>query len=387
MNILRKLRGKESFYALLLAGIAIRVVLLPVESQDMSTFLYRWYDYIVEHGAWTSLGAEFSNYSPPYMYILSLAALSIGWLPKLIAIKSFSILFDFVNAFLIYRIVKLHQRNEIALLAPVIFLCLPTIFLNSSAWGQSDGMYACFVLACLFFVLKEKFLPAILFFGIAFSFKAQAAFIIPFLFLLTLKKRIPWYYYFLVPVVYLVMMIPALLAGRTLSGVLGIFLNQADYYKDLSKNAPNLYLFISNEYYSSAVVIGLTLTVVLTILWSVGYAIKIKHFERELMMLCATVSVAAVPFFLPKMHERYFYLMEVFTLLLAFFIPNTWFAVLGAQVVSLITYYVYLVLNSQTSLSVPIPLYLGFSSAVNLFLIGYLLWKQYNFIQNQVESA
>jgi Gpi18-like mannosyltransferase len=114
--------------------------------------------------------------------------------------------------------------------------------------------------------------------------------------------------------------------------------------------------------------------------------LKIRQLDSKLLLICATVAVAAVPFMLPKMHDRYFYLMEVFTLLLAFYIPKTWISVVGAQVVSLLTYYVYLVLIPKDTVSVPIPLYLGFSAAINSFLIGYLLWKQYSLVYNQSRS-
>lgn len=383
MGFLNKRRLQALSFILFLVGINARFLLLPVESDDMTTFLYRWYDYIVENGAWASFGGEFSNYSPPYIYILSLATYLDKWMPKLITIKAVSILFDFINAYLIYRTIRLQYDHETALLGSAVFLCLPTILLNSSAWGQSDGIYTCFVLFCLFLVLRERFLLAVIFFGVALSFKIQAIFIAPFLLLLTLRKHIPWYYYFLVPFVYLAMMIPALLAGRTLWSVLGIVFNQANYYKDLSKNAPNLYLFISNDYYSSVAAIGVLLTGTLAVIWAVGYSIKIRQLDRKLVLICATVAVAAVPYMLPKMHDRYFYLMEVFTLLLAFYIPKTWISVVGAQVVSLLTYYVYLVLIPQYTVSVPIPLYLGFSAAINSFLIGYLLWKQYSLVYSQ----
>jgi Gpi18-like mannosyltransferase len=272
MGILNKWQLKALSSVLLLAGMGIRFFMLPVESDDMTTFLYHWYDYIIENGAWVSFGREFSNYSPTYVYILSLATCLEEWIPKLIAIKVFSIFFDFINAYLIYRIIRLQYDHETALLGSAIFLCLPTVFLNSSAWGQSDGIYTCFVLLCLFFILKERFILAIIFFSVALSFKVQAIFIGPFLLLLTLRKRIPWHFYFLVPFVYLAMMIPALLAGRTLWSILGIIFNQANYYGDLSKNAPNLYLFISNDYYSSVAVIGLILTGILAVIWAVGYS-------------------------------------------------------------------------------------------------------------------
>ncbi|MBV5323688.1 hypothetical protein JZU51_02945, partial [bacterium] len=99
-------KSKLFLYGLILLGIAARIYLLPVVSLDMKAYLLPWYDYIAAHGAWASLGEEFSNYTPPYLYLLALATLTNGILSKVTAIKLISILFDFFNACLIYRIVK-----------------------------------------------------------------------------------------------------------------------------------------------------------------------------------------------------------------------------------------------------------------------------------------
>jgi Gpi18-like mannosyltransferase len=377
-------KSKLFLYGLILLGIAVRIYLLPVVSLDMKTYLLPWYDYIAAHGAWASLGEEFSNYTPPYLYLLALATLTNGILSKVTAIKLISILFDFFNAYLIYRIVKLQtQKEHLPLTAAALFLCLPTIALNSSTWGQADSIYTCFILASLFYLLQEKPLPALILFGVAFAFKAQAIFISPLLLLLTFKKRILWHHYFLIPVVYILMMIPALVAGRSVSSVLDVYWGQAETFKSLSMKAPNLYLFVGNEHYFPGLYIGIAITILAMLLWTAGYALKIKEMSREILMFCAAVSVAMIPFLLPKMHERYFYLMDVLTFLLVFFIPRLWIPAVGSQLVSGMTYFVFLVISPQKP---PPPIgaaLLIFAALINTVLIGYLLWQQYVFVREK----
>jgi len=174
---------KFALYGLILLGVAIRIYFLPHISLDMKAYLIPWYDYIAAHGAWAALGEEFSNYTPPYLYLLALATLGKGFFSKVTAIKLLSIVFDFSNAYLVFRIVKLQAQKEyLPLAAAALFLCLPTVALNSSAWGQADSIYAFFILASLFYLLQDKPLPALILFGVAFAFKAQAVFLLPFLF-------------------------------------------------------------------------------------------------------------------------------------------------------------------------------------------------------------
>jgi len=329
---------------LILAGITARYSGLGFISIDMKGFLFLWYDEILK-GGFSSLSESFSNYTPPYLYLLWIATKTHDFLPKIAAIKSISILFDLLNGFWIYKIISIkYPKGWNALLGAAIFLSLPTVILNSSFWGQADSIYTCFLLASLYFLLNDRPLPAIVFFGISLSFKAQAVFFAPLLLLLLFRKRIPLPYFGLIPVVYALLMLPAMLAGHPLFALLTIYFNQANQYSYLSLNAPNLYTFISNEHYTEVVFLGILITSIITSLWVGIYAKKIKTFTPDIIVFCAFISVAMVPFLLPKMHDRYFYLADILSLLVAFYFPRLWFFALGYQIVSGMAYYIFLVL-------------------------------------------
>ena len=62
------------------------------KSNDYNTYLLPWYNYIKAHGGFAALKDNFSDYNPPYLYLLAFAT----YLPvdPLIAVKSISVVFD-----------------------------------------------------------------------------------------------------------------------------------------------------------------------------------------------------------------------------------------------------------------------------------------------------
>ena len=133
---------------LFIIGIVLRGMALPAVSVDMQWFLIPWYDFLKTHGA-QGLGMNFSNYTPPYLYLLWLATLTSHHLSPVTSIKFISIFADAVNTILVYRIVRLkYPTGSNPLVASALFWALPSIMLNSSLWGQADAIYTLFLLAC-----------------------------------------------------------------------------------------------------------------------------------------------------------------------------------------------------------------------------------------------
>jgi len=368
---------------LILAAISLRFAGLNFVSIDIHDFLLDWYNKLATNG-FAALREPFSNYTPPYLYLLFVVTQTVGFIPKVAAMKLLSICFDFLNAFLVYKILKIrYPQGATALIGAVVFLLLPTILLNSAYWGQSDGIYTFFLLACLFFLMKDRPFLAMIFLGISFSFKAQAVFLGPLVLLLIVKKKIPWFYLGVVPLVYALMMIPAALAGRPIIELLTIYAGQAGTYHTLSEHAPNLYLFIPNTLYTPVLLIGLITTVLIALTWTAIYARKLKEFTPQTILLCALVSVAFMPFFLPKMHDRYFYPAEVFSFVAAFYFPNMWLLALGYQLVSGLVYYVVLTASAMPVDPALAGSILIFGAFINTALTGFVFWKQWRLIDSK----
>lgn len=350
-------------------ALGLRLLLIPNTNIDVAGYEH-WYDFILHHGRFLALGKEFAIYTPPYLYLLSLATLTESFLPKLTAIKLIPIFFDFINAFLVFKIVRFkYPAGNSPWIAAGVFLLTPTIWMNSALWGQIDSLYTCFLLICLYYVLMDKPIPAIIAFGAASAIKAQAVFLVPFLFLLAIKKKIPWPSFFLIPVVYLGMMLPAIFAGRPVMNVFTVYLGQANEFQIPSFNSPNWYVFVPQSAYQPALLAGLAVAIVGLSAWLLVYGRKKFTFTSDLLVFTGLVSVALVPFLLPKMHDRYFYPADVFSLLLVFYRPKYWYIAVAYQVISILAYSVFLFdAPRQVSLVLAIQL--------NTFVLAYLLWKQ-----------
>jgi Gpi18-like mannosyltransferase len=177
----------------------------------------------------------------------------------------------------------------------------------------------------MYYLLTDRPLLGIVAFGIGFAFKAQAIFIVPLLAILFFKRRIAWQYFLIVPLIYILLYLPAFLLGRPLLGIFTIYSSQAETYQELSKNAPNLYIFMSGIPYNLGTMIGIAVAVLVLGYWIWLNVRSKSDLSHNPLLLMGLVSVALVPFVLPKMHDRYFYPADVFSLLAAFYMPELWF--------------------------------------------------------------
>ncbi|HUH99351.1 MAG TPA: hypothetical protein VLZ89_18470 [Anaerolineales bacterium] len=353
---------------LFIAGMVLRGLALPAISGDMRWAYLPWYDFLKTHGV-GGIGTNFSDYTPPYLYLLWLATLTSNYLPSVAAIKAISIIADMVNVVLVYRILRLrYPRGPKPLLGGALFWILPTVMMNSSLWGQVDAFYTLFLLLCLYFLLTDGPLLAVSAFGVAVTIKAQAIFLAPLLAILLFRRRIAWHYFLMVPLIYVLLDLPAFLLGRPLLGIFTIYSSQATIFDSLSKNAPNPYIFLSAVPYNLGLMVGLVAAALV-----VGYWMWLAlHAEwdsgRGSLVLMSLVSAALVPFVLPKMHDRYFYAADVLSLLAAFYMPELWFVPVLCQIISTLAYVVFL-FNAPAFLT-------QIAAVLNMLTIGYLIWKQ-----------
>jgi Gpi18-like mannosyltransferase len=323
-----------------LFAVGFRLIGLNFISKDMSGDFILWYGYLAQNRA--ALGQGFASYTPVYLYLLTLITYTGPFIPKVIGIKLIPIFFDGLSAVMVYKLVELkYGKTRRPLFAALAFLLLPSVILNSSVWGQVDSIYTFFLLACLVFLLKGKIKSALIFFSIALTFKLQAVFFIPFLAVLSLRRIIPWRWYFFVPLVYLVLAFPAILAGRAWSDVLMIYSRQADTFVKWSMYAPNPYLFVPGSVDQANLPIFLLIAGLLIAVW-IWLAVRRSLADNSAILICALASVSVVPYVLPRMHERYFYPLDVLALVIAFYQPKLWFLPVLSQISSILTYSLYL---------------------------------------------
>ena len=313
------------------------------QSLDFINFLNPWYTFIVTHGKFWALAFNFSNYNPPYLYCLVIWSYLFPHLPSLYAIKSISILFDFIGALLGYHLVKLKfpqdDRPKLAFLA---ILLTPTVILNSAAWGQCDMTYMVGLLGFLYGVSTGRFGWALVAFTIALSFKLQAIFLAPLLALLVWQGVIAWQLLAIVPVTYSLTLIPATLAGRPVGDLLKIYPEQAQAYPFLTLNAPNLYQWIPNDYYAFAAPLGVIFTAAITLFLLFILAQYPKTRDPGVLLHWALLLSLLIPFYLPAMHDRYLFPADVISVIFGFYYPQWVWVPLATVTISLCSYTPYL---------------------------------------------
>jgi Gpi18-like mannosyltransferase len=389
---------------LFLLAIALRISLFHIQTSDYNAFLSQWYDFIQSHGGFAALKYNFSNYNVPYLYLLALTTYLP--IPKLIAIKSLSVVFDIVLGLFTYLILNLkYKRSLAAAIGALVVLFAPTIFINSSAWGQCDAIYTAFCLGSLYFLLKERPAWACVFFGLALSFKLQAIFFLPVLLVLVLRKKMPLKHLVLIPASFLLMLLPAFIAGRDALSLLTIYAGQINTggvgvgalgtfnnggaqpsnggnrghfnggdpgsfrggdpggfnggghgaggvsSSSLTYNAPTFYQWLpagAPEYWKW-IGIGLAILIVL------GVGVLVWRSKKQLtpgvIVKIALVFALLIPFLLPEMHERYFYLADVISIIYAFYFPRYFFVAVIMQLCSLLSYTPYMLQTQVINLA------------------------------------
>src|SRR6266566_1772165 len=311
---------------LFLLAIVLRVSLYRVVSSDYTFFLSQWYDFMQTHGGFAALKYNFSNYNPPYLYLLALTTYLP--IPKLVAIKTLSVVFDGVL-------------------------------------------------------------------GLAISFKLQAIFFLPVLLIVLLRRKWAMKYLLLIPAVFLLMLAPAFLAGRDAWSLLTIYVGQitsagvggpgqfnggapGQFYdvrpgqsngigrgpfngggpggggfssSSFTFNAPSFYQWLpagAPEYWKW---IGIILAVMFVVLIGVLIMASKKQLTPAIILKVALVFALAIPFFLPEMHERYFYLADVLSIIYAFYFPRYFFVAIIMQLCSLLSYAPYFLQTSIVNLA------------------------------------
>ena len=314
--------SKKQIYLLIICTIIsliIRFIFRDGESGDYLSFLKPWINQIRTLGYFESLKYSIGNYNVPYIFILTI--ISLFKYNSLYLIKLVSIIFDYLCAIFGFKIVnKLTKDINKSLLTYIAIIFLPTVITNSSIWGQCDSIYTFFSISSIYYLLDKKYTKSFIFLGISLSFKLQAIFILPLYAILFFKeKKIHIYHFFILPLMNIVMCLPAIIMGRNIKDVLMIYFNQTTEYNCLTLNFPNLYNLYGdvrycyiNSLYSK---LGILLTLLIFVSMLIYILLKKVSFTNKKILLLSIWSIVISTFFLPHMHERYMYTAEILSVI------------------------------------------------------------------------
>ena len=304
----------------------------PALSDDMRRFLLPWFDHIVRLGPIGAFAHPFSNYSPPYLYLLAFMSLGHGALSAATLIKLLSLA---GTAFLAVAFADLLKAVGVSTRQAVALLALPTVIMNGALMGQCDALWSSACILAVAAMIRGRTATALAWCGVAIAFKAQAVFIAPFIIGALLKRRPPLWQWAIPAVVFAVMMVPAWLAGWPASDLLTVYFRQAGEF-DFAGRLATPWVWVGMSMHDAAQKIYV---------WgycgaaavAVGIGVLSYRAKQAVLLPAALLSAIAVPFFLPRMHERYFFLADVLSLALAFSLRSRMAitAAVGIQVASL----------------------------------------------------
>lgn len=332
---------------LVLAHVA-RMGSMDIVSHDVNGFLRNWYKNFYENGA-AALGYEIGDYTPAYLYFLyfiSLFKFDPFGMEFVYAIKFISIAFDYISAVFVFLIArKFTKNNYLSVACAGLFLFVPTIFLNAAFWGQCDGIYVSFIIISIYCLLSDKHHLSFLFLGLSFAFKLQAIFILPIYLILALKGKTKFRYFAYIPLVYVIMAIPSMIFGRSFSSIMNVYINQtANSYSQLTLNSSTFYALIFHNFQEHLELsqYGVCLAIAITgIFMYLIYALKVKVESKQIVTIALFFAIL-MPFFMPHMHERYFYLADALCILYVILNPKKVYVAPLVLLPSLMCYMLYL---------------------------------------------
>ena len=315
---------------------------------DMEWFLLPWYHAITSFDGLRGLSAQVGNYQISYQTLIAL----MKYLPvhPVYAYKGLSILFDFLlGAAAAACVYELSHSTFKASLTYMIIINLPTVVLNSSAWGQCDSIFTFFLVMTFLFLLKQKYIPAFVFYGLAFSFKLQAVFLLPFLlFYYVWSRHISIFHFLLIPGTMIVASLGGIIQGRGILDPFSIYLKQADYYKRISLNYPSFWnLMVLNDaedeldHYAEMSPLCMGITVILLTVLMI-WLIRKKKLNFPQLLLTAALMMYTCLLFLPAMHERYGYPLLIFSVMICMLFPRAIPVAMGLIIIDMQTYGMYL---------------------------------------------
>ena len=311
--------------ALVSLAFVLRYCCLTYETLDYQDWLRVWLSALREEGAWRGLGQPIwsCNYNVPYLYFL--AFISLSDIFELLLIKLLSILFDVLLAFFTMRLVGVFTDSPARRLTAFIgVLWLPTVLLNGALWGQCDVIYAAFAVLAVYLALSDRPGWSVAAAAVSVSFKLQGIFLLPLYPALFLVRRMKLRHFFVFPAVYIATILPAVFAGRDFWELLTLYYNNTSTIgSGLNYNSSSLYALIDFGALpaDSAATVGIVLAFFLCAALYVWIFLRRDDVDDRVLLALTVVFCLGVPYFLPHMHDRYFFLSDVLTFALAVTAP------------------------------------------------------------------
>ncbi len=320
-------KSRTTWKVLFLFGISylLRILLADFISIDYISFLKQWLNQYRGMSIRQCFAMQVGNYTPFYNYFLIL----FSRLPiyDLYLIKILSFYFEVLTAIFVMKLIAKIKATQVNPLHLAITLILLIPLLNSSQWAQCDTIYAFFAVAGIYYAINRQSALCFIMMGIGFAIKMQMLFIYPVvLILLTCRnpkgeKYLLWKHIWLAPLAFSLINLGPFLFGGSLFRAIDAYINQifvGNPGEALCVNCANAFLWLSGIKQSSPlypilsyVFVGVVALLLTVLIVAIIKSMKNRLENIDVLMLAVFIPLIAV-FFLPKMHDRFFYLAEIF---------------------------------------------------------------------------
>ena len=305
--------------ALCAAAMLARVSFIDRSSGDYDIYLASWLEKLAAGSFAQGMRADVGEYNVLYQYILFLITRMPA--PALYAVKAVSFAGDALLALGAARLAGREGRANAAAFGAV--LLLPTVVLNGGMFAQCDSLYAACAVWGLALALEGKPARSAVCFALSLAFKLQAVFLLPIVAVLWADKKLRLSDALVFLGTLLAVMLPALLGGKSLARIVGIYAGQTGLYTGLTYNAPSLFGLLETEgldvYAYGSFGMGLAFGAA-ALLTAAGIR-RAGRLSGDGYAHLAVLMTLVIVFLLPRMHERYFYLALVLSVVLACRLP------------------------------------------------------------------
>ena len=330
--------------ALLLAAFVPRLLAMNYQTLDYQDFLAPWVDFYRQNGGFRALYRPVGNYNVPYLYFMAL--FSYSKIRDLYLIKLLSTLFDVLLAWggmrLVSRLTDSPLRRVGSFFA---LLYLPSVFLNSAVWGQCDSIYVALAVLALADALENHPIRSMVLLALSFGFKLQAVFVMPVFAVLLFAGKIRWKHLPVFPLTYVLLILPAVIAGRPFLDTLLIYFKESGTVGSARNyNSSSVYALLRNVADPDAAAkLGVFAAFAFLLVLLALCLIFRRRLNDRLILTAALLMAVGIPFLLPHMHDRYFFAADALSLILVFGLPILSPVAALTQFASLLGYYAYLV--------------------------------------------
>jgi Gpi18-like mannosyltransferase len=164
-------------------------------------------------------------------------------------------------------------------------------------------------------------------------------FLLPLLCVVYLRRRFSSAYFLIIPLTYLVVVTPAVLAGMPLRAALRVYSDQFQLDRKLACSAPTLYQWLPDgQYVDLFVSFGTALALAVGLGIASMALVSQRRLTAKILLQMALALTLVVPFVTTKMQDRYFFPADVLSVVYAFYNPKRFYIPIVVTTCSLLSY-------------------------------------------------